>query len=61
MEDDPLAHFVSVRDLQNNPGCTELDFTEYRLITLTNVTKVPQTSTQASDVQSPTAQAVDRG
>jgi hypothetical protein len=60
-EDDPLAHFVSVRDLQNNPGCTALDFTEYRPITQTNDTEVPETSTQASDVQSPTAQPVDRG
>jgi hypothetical protein len=42
-------------------GCTALDFTEYRPITQTNDTEVPQTSTQASDVQSPTAQPVDRG
>jgi hypothetical protein len=49
-EDDPLAHFVSVRDLQNNPGCTELDFTEYRPISPTNDMEVPETYVHASDV-----------
>jgi hypothetical protein len=54
-----LNRFVSVRDLQNNPGCTLLDFTEYRPIPLANDMDDPDTS--AHVVQSPTAQPVPRG
>jgi hypothetical protein len=50
-EDDPLMarlnNFVSVRDLHNNPGCTLLDFTEYRPIPLANDIENPDTSAHA--------------
>jgi hypothetical protein len=64
-EDDPfmarLNSFVSVRDLQNNPGCTLLDFTEYRPIPLTHDIEDISTAAHAPVVQSPAAQPTPSG